>query len=104
MFLSILYHGDVRGTREAYGPSLGRESLSGSPSSVIISRRSKWASRVGWAGEDGGARHHCSPLGSEDEGDKVRILTRGNACADELRLMGVEREEVRAEVGSTNGG
>ena len=36
MSLPILFHGDVGGTKDAYGPDLGMESLSWSPSSIII--------------------------------------------------------------------
>ena len=53
MSVPRLFHGDVGGTREAYGPSLGRESLSGSPSSVRIWSRSVCARRCGRAGEEG---------------------------------------------------
>ena len=53
MFVPRVFHGDVGGTREAYGPSPGRESLSGSPSSVKIWSRSVCARRCGRAGEEG---------------------------------------------------
>ena len=36
----IWFHGDVGGTRDVYGSCLGMESLSGSPSSNMIWRRS----------------------------------------------------------------
>jgi hypothetical protein len=99
-----LFHGDVGGTKEAYYPILCNESLSGSPSSVIMWRRSLWARRVGPAGEDEGARSRYSPHGGEGEGVVARILERVGACANKLLLMGVEREEVRAKVGKAGGG
>ena len=49
-----LFHGDEGGTRDAYKADLGRESLSGSPSSLIICRRSDFGRRDGRAGEVGG--------------------------------------------------
>ncbi len=52
--LPRLFHGDVGGTMDAYGPDLGRESLSGSPSSSMILRRSLCPRLVVRAGEDGG--------------------------------------------------
>ncbi len=36
----IWFHGDVGGTKDVYGSCLGMESLSGSPSSNMIWRRS----------------------------------------------------------------
>ena len=57
MSLPILFHGDVGGTNDAYGPVLGIESLSGSPSSSIIWRRSLCGRLGGRAGDDGG----CPP-------------------------------------------
>jgi hypothetical protein len=104
MFLPILFHGDVGGTREAYGTCMGSESLSRSPSSFNMWRRSLWARRVGRVGEDRGARLRCSPLGGEREGVVPRILARFGACPDDLHLIGGEREEVRACVGSAGGG
>ncbi len=40
MFLPMLFQGAEDGTKEAYGPSLGKESLSGSPSSKTMWMRS----------------------------------------------------------------
>ncbi len=56
MFMPIVFHGKVGGTREAGVLGLGRDSLSGSPSSVMMWRRSFWGCLVGRAGEDGGVR------------------------------------------------
>ena len=53
MSVPRVFHGDVVGTREAYGSLRGRESLSGSPSSVIIWSRSVCARRGERAGEEG---------------------------------------------------
>jgi hypothetical protein len=47
MHFSRVFHGEVGGTKEVYGPSLGIESLSGSPSTVTISSRSLCGLR-GW--------------------------------------------------------
>ena len=57
----------------------------------------------GWAGwrEGGeGGRPRCSPLGGEGEEVVARILARVGACADELRLLEVEREKVHGSMGS----
>ncbi len=45
-----------------------------------------------------------SPLGDEGAEEVARILNRVGACADELRLMGVERAEVLARGGVAGGG
>ena len=58
----------------------------------------------GRASEAGGARPLWSPLGGDGEGALARILARVGTCADEFRLMGVERDEVLANVGSAVGG
>ena len=79
---------------DAYGPYLGRESLSGSPSSNIIWRRSLCGHLSGRAGDDGGCPPCWSPLGGEVGRAVALNLVRVGACADELRLMGVERDEV----------
>ena len=60
--------------------------------------------RVRRAAEDGGARPWCSPLGGEGEGVVPRILARVGACADELRLMRVERADMLARMGSAGMG
>jgi len=44
--------------------------------------------------------HNISPMGVKVHGVVARILARIGACADELRLMGVERAEVLANMGS----
>ena len=56
MSVPSVFHADVVGTSETNGPSWGMESLSGSPSSVMIWRRFVCARRGGLAGEDGGGR------------------------------------------------
>jgi hypothetical protein len=63
MSLPNRFHGDVGGTRDAYGHDLGMESLSGSPSSCIIWKRSICMRLVGRAGEDGGGRKSGHPSG-----------------------------------------
>ena len=54
MCLPMLFEGEEGGTREAYDLGLGRESLSGSPSSKTMWRRSECARLVERAGDDGG--------------------------------------------------
>ncbi len=44
------------------------------------------------------------PLVGEGEGEVTFIFVRVGTCADELRLMGVVREEVLPKWGSTGGG
>ena len=62
-----------------------------------------WAPRkAGW--DDGGCLPWWSPLGGEVEGATARSLARVGACADELRLMGVERADVSILVGRMRGG
>jgi hypothetical protein len=61
MSMSILFHGDVGGTRDAYGHGLGMESLSGSPSSSSIWRRSLYGHLGGRAGDEGDARRVGTP-------------------------------------------
>jgi len=70
---------------------MGRESLSGSPSSLIMWRRSDCGRRGGRAGEDGGVLLDGFPVWGESLGVGALILVRVGACADELRLMGVIR-------------
>jgi hypothetical protein len=53
MVLPKVFHGDVIGTMEGYGPRLGMESLSGSPSSVTICKRLMRTRRVSRATEKG---------------------------------------------------
>ena len=84
---SVEFHGEKGGTREAYGPCLGRESLSGSPSSSTMCRRSECGRRVGRAGDDGRAFVRCIPLGGGDDGQIAYSFVRVGACADEHRLM-----------------
>ena len=56
MSLPSRFHGNVGGTRNAYDPDMGMESLFGSPSSNMICRRSLFVRLDGRAGEDGGGR------------------------------------------------
>ena len=63
MSVPNVFHADVVDTSETYGPSWGMESLSGSPSSVMIWRRSVCARRGGLAGEVGGGRRWASECG-----------------------------------------
>jgi hypothetical protein len=104
MSLPSLFHGDVGGTRYAYGPALGMESLSGSPSSSMIWRRSLCGRLGRRAGDGGGCPPLWIPLGGEVGGVVARSLARVGACADELRLMGVERAEVYTLVGRAGWG
>ena len=60
MSVPSVFHGDVGGMRDTYGPSRGMESLSGSPSSVMIWSRFVCTRRGGLAGEEGG---FCRRLG-----------------------------------------
>jgi len=53
-------------------------------------RRSDYGRRGGRAGEDGEARLGNFPVWGESGELGARILVRVGACADELRLMGVE--------------
>ena len=86
-----VFHGEKGGTREAYVPVLDSESLSGSPSSSTMWRRSECGRLMGRAGDDGEARVGCTPLDGGDDGPTTRSFVRVGACADELRLMGVTR-------------
>ena len=86
--LPKLFQGEEGGTREAYGPDLGIESLYGSPSSKTIWRRSECGLLVGRAGDEGGTRLRGASLGGDD-GHTAGVLARVGACADELRIMGV---------------
>ena len=88
MGLPKLFQGEDGGTRAAYGPALGIESLSGSPSSKTIWRRSECGLLAGRAGDEGGIRLRGASLGG-DAGHTAGVLGRVGACADELRLMGV---------------
>ncbi len=103
MFLPMLFHGEEGGTREAYGPVLGMESLSESTSSFIMRRRSDCARRAGRAREEGGAcRVVCSLLG-EGAWFEARVFVRVGACDNELRLMRVERAVLDACLGCVDG-
>jgi len=54
MYVPCVLHGKVDGTKEVHGPAIGIEYLSGSPSTVIIWRRSLCCRRGWWAGDAGG--------------------------------------------------
>ena len=80
--LTRRFHGDVGETIVAYGHGMGMESLSRSPSSSIIWRRSLCVRLVGRAGEDGRCPPFRLPLGGEEGGTAALILARVGACAD----------------------
>ena len=62
-----------------------------------------WA--PGWMGWGRWGYLPCRlPLGVEVRGAAARNLARVGACADELRLIGVERDEVPPVVGRAEGG
>ena len=104
MSLPILFHGDVGGTKDAYSHDLGMESLFGSPSSNIIWRRLLCGRLGGQAGDDGGCMSCRLPLGGEVGSATARNLMRVGECADVLRLMGGERDEVSTLAGRAGGG
>ena len=54
---------------------------------------------VGHAGENEGCPLLLPPLGGEEGVVVVRSLARVGACADELRLRGVDRDEVPTDMG-----
>jgi hypothetical protein len=91
MVLPMVFQGEEGGTSVAYGLGLGRESLSGSPSSKMICKRSDCARLLGRGGDDGGARFGDVSRKEGDDEASARIFTRVGACADELRLMGATR-------------
>ncbi len=87
-----VFQGEKGGTREPFGPVLDSESLSRSPTSSTIWRRSVYGRLVGRAGDDGEACVGCTPLEGGDDGPSAHSFVRIGACADELRLMGVARD------------
>ena len=87
--LLVVFHGEKGGTREAYGPVLGKESLSGSPSSSTMCRSSECGRRGRRAGDVGRAGGRCVASGGGADGLGALCFVRVGACADELRLMGV---------------
>ena len=87
--LLVVFHGEKGGTREAYGPVLGKESLSGSPSSSTMCKSSECGRRGRRAGDVGRALVSCIASGGGDDGLGALCFVRVGACADELRLMGV---------------
>ena len=87
--LLVGFHGEKGGTREAYGPGLGKESLSGSPSSSTMCKSSECGRRGRRAGDVGRALVGCLSSGRGDAGLSALSVVRVGACADELRLMGM---------------
>jgi hypothetical protein len=83
---------------------MGMESLSGSPSSRMIWKRSLCVRLDGRAGEDVGCSPLLPPFGGEKGGAVVRSLARVGACADEVSFMGVKRNGVPADIGRADGG
>ena len=57
-----------------------------------------------WADDEGGSSVLDSPLGGEGAWVMARMLARVGACTDEVRLMGIERAEALASLGSASGG
>ena len=86
------------------GISLGMESMPGSPSSIIIRRRSLRGRLRRRGGDDGGLSSRWTPLREGVEGASACNFMRVGACADELRLMGVVRAEAFTLVGRVGGG
>ncbi len=87
--LLVLFHGEKVGTREAYGPDLGKESLSGSTSSSTMCKSSECGRRGRGAGDVGRFLVSCVALGGGGVGLGALCLVRVGACAGELRLIGV---------------
>jgi len=81
----IVIQGDDVGTSETYDPSRGVESLSGSPSSLIIWSRTVCAWRGGLADDDGG---WCRWAGGSGGGVGNLLLVRDDTCS--FRLCVVE--------------
>ncbi len=80
-----------RAVPRRYDPDREIESLSGSASIVTIRRRAL-CGRRGWrAGDVGGVWSRDIPLRGGGKEELIVLLFRVGACADELRLMGVER-------------
>ena len=101
--LPVGFHGESGGTREAYGPCMGKESLSGSPSSSTMCRRSVCGRRGQRAGDVGRALVGCVVPGGGDSGRFAFIFVRVGACADELRLMGVKWRGLPTDAGEAGG-
>jgi hypothetical protein len=66
-------------------------------------RRSLCARLVGRACDDGGCPPFRFSLGEEWMGAAALSLARVGSCADELRLLGVERDEITTEMDSASG-
>jgi len=91
MYLPWVFHGKVCDTKEVYCLGLGIESLSESPTTVTMWRRSLCNHR-GWrAGDAGGGCSRFPPLLGGGEEECLPLVMRVGAYADELRLMGGER-------------
>ena len=90
MHLPCVFHGEVGGTKEVYGPSIGIESLSGSPPTVPIWSRSLCGRRSWRTGDAREVWSRGTLVGSGGGKEFAYLLVRVGACADELRLMGVE--------------
>jgi len=103
MSLPIMFHRNVGGTRDAYGLDLGMESLSRSPSSIIIWRRSLCGRLGRRGGDDERFPSRWSSLRGEVSGVAARSLMRVGAYADELRLMGVLRAKAFTLIGRVGG-
>jgi len=71
---------------------------------MTIWRRSECGRLVGRADDDGEALVGFIPLGGGDAGQTARSFVRVGACADELRLMGVNRVVWVADRGGPDGG
>ncbi len=99
MSLHSRFHGDVGGTRDEYGPDLGRESIFGSPSSSMTWSRSLSVCLIGRIGDDGGCPLFRLPLGGEGGDAAALSLARVGACADEVHSIRVERDQVPNEMG-----
>jgi hypothetical protein len=93
MSLPKRFHGDVGGTRDVYGSGLGMDFRSRSPSFSMIGGKSSCERREGRGGEEGGCLPFRLPLVGDVGGAATLRFVRVGACADELRLMGVERDK-----------
>ena len=102
--LPVGFHGESGGTREAYGPCLCKESLSGSPSSITMCRRSVCGRLGRRAGDVGSVLVGWLASGGGDIGRFALGFVRVGACADELRLMGVTLAVYVAARGMGGGG
>ena len=102
--LPVVFHGEEGGTREAYGNCLGMESLSGSPSSNTMWRRSECGRREGRAGEVGGRGGGGPFIGWRDSWPPAWSFVRDGSCAVGTLLDGVARVVNVADRGGLGGG